>query len=67
MTCDFVFGRDVFVTTPGTGLDLVFFDRLVGTNFLDGFGMGVSFAKEPTIGAPTTQSPQFTGCRQFAV
>ena len=62
MTADFVPGRAAFAAVFGAGTNLVFFDGLDDAGFFVDFDMVVSRDMEPTIGPPTTQSPQFAGC-----
>ena len=59
---DFVPGRAAFVATRGAGLVLAFLDSFGDAFFFIDFDMVVFPVLEPTIGAPTTQSPQFAGC-----
>lgn len=64
---DFVPDRAAFVATLGEGLDLAFLDGFGDACFFADFDMMMFPVPEPKFGAPTTQSPQFAGYRQFAV
>jgi len=64
MASDFVPDRAVFAAPRDAGIDFDFFDGFDVTLFFTDFGMMVFRVPEPTIGSPTTQSPQSASYRQ---